>query len=417
VLNEVEQRSLLLSMFEAGIAAVQADKCLPPHLPADRPQGRTALFSLGKAAGHMARAALAHVRVDEALIITRHGHMPPDWNPPPFANVIEAGHPNPDSASLAAGEAAIALASALGRGDRLIALISGGGSALMAAPVHDIDFADKQVINSALLAAGAPIADMNRVRAALSRLKGGQLSEIARPAQILTYVLSDVPGDDPAFVASGPTCAMPEGEDAMAILARHKVTVLPHVADALHRQRPAKGTADQVVIFAKAADALVAMAQQASASGFEPVLLGDAVEEDAAELARVHAALALKYRDAGRRVALISGGEASVSVRNPDGVGGRNQTYALTLTMALEAVEGICALAADSDGIDGTSDAAGAMIFPSTLRRATERNINVGQALRQQDSCVLFTKLGDKIVTGPTGTNVNDLRIVLVDPG
>lgn len=413
--EEAEQRALLLAMFEAGVAAVQAENCLPRYLPKDRPAGRTALFALGKAAGHMARVASEHLHIDEALIITRHGHMPAGWKSPATAIVIEAGHPNPDAASLVAGEAAIALANSLGKDDRLIALVSGGGSALMAAPVEGISFAEKQEINRALLASGAPIADMNRVRAVLSRIKGGRLAGLAHPAEVLTYVMSDVPGDDPAFVASGPTCALPDGEDALAILGRYDIAVPAHIAAVLGENRAPIPTGKEPVIFASAKDALDAMAKCAAEAGYKPIILGDDLERDAPELARDHAKLALEMRDKGRRVALISGGETSVTVRAPAGVGGRNLTYATALAIALGGAKNICALAADSDGVDGTSNSAGAIVFPSTLSRAARQGVCAVQSLSDQNSCALFSGLGDSVITGPTGTNVNDLRVLLID--
>ena len=416
MLTEAVQRSLLRAIFEAGVAAVQAEAGLPGHLPLDRPPGRTALLALGKAAGHMARVALDRLPVDEALIVTRRGHMPAGWTPPACARVIEAGHPNPDAASLLAGETAIALAESLGQGDRLIALISGGGSALMAAPVRGISFPEKQAINRALLASGAPIAEMNQVRAAMSRVKGGRLVELAHPAQVLTFVMSDVPGDNPALVASGPTCAFPDSADPVTILARWGIAVPDRVANAMRRDRPALRKDDQAVVVARPADALAAMARQAETAGFRPVLLGDAIEGDAVVIAQAHASLAIAFHDAGQRVAIISGGETSVQVTAPSGIGGRNLTYALALAIALEGKAGIFGLAADSDGIDGTSDVAGAMIFPTTLHRTVQLQLRPAQCLRDQNSADLFARLGDAVVTGPTGTNVNDLRALLVDP-
>ena len=416
MLIEADQRALLRAIFEVGVAAAQAEAGLPGQLPLDRPPGRTALLALGKAAGQMARVALDRLPVDEALIITRRGHMPAGWAPPACAQVIQAGHPNPDAASLLAGETAVALAESLGPGDRLIALISGGGSALMAAPVQGISFPEKQAIYRALLASGAPIADMNQVRAALSRVKGGRLAALAYPAQVVTFVMSDVPGDNAALVASGPTCALPDGDDPISILARWGIAVPDRVAEIMRRDRPALRKSDQAVVVARPADALAAMARRAAAAGFRPVLLGDAIEGDAVAIAQAHASLAIAFHDASQRVAIISGGEASVQVTAPSGIGGRNLAYALALAIALDGRAGIFAVAADSDGIDGTSDAAGAMIFPTTLHRAVERQLCPAQCLRDQNSADLFARLGDTLVTGPTGTNVNDLRALLVDP-
>lgn len=412
---EREIRQLLLASFNAGVAAVQAKNCLPPHLPADQPAGRTAIFALGKAAGYMAQVALEHIDVHQALVVTRHGHMPPDWTVPPFAQVIEAGHPIPDNASLIAGEAAMSMARSLGKGDRLIALISGGGSALMAAPSDGISFAAKQAINRALLASGAPIADMNRVRAALSKVKGGGLASLAYPAEIFTYVISDVPGDNPAFVASGPTCPLPDGEDALSILTRWSVVVQPKVAQLLARATSSGQATHQTTVCARAFDALQAMAHLAEAAGYDPIILGDDIEGVAEDIACQHAKLAIDCRMKGRRVALISGGETSVTLSPGKGLGGRNLTYALALARELNGTTGISALAADSDGIDGTSDIAGAIVLPDTLVRANQIGLSATQMLSEQNSALFFDRLGDSIRTGPTGTNVNDLRIVLVD--
>lgn len=414
ITSDEDMRETLLAIFHAGIAAVQAEQCLPTHLPKDRPAGRTVLFALGKAAGYMAKSALDHVHVDSALIITRHGHMPPGWTPPATAQVIEAGHPNPDAASLLAGEAAIDMAKALGQGDRLIALISGGGSALMAAPIDGISFAEKQKINRALLASGAPIADMNRVRAAMSQVKGGRLAELASGAEILTYVISDIPGDDPAFVASGPTIPLPDGEDATELLSRYGIAVAPHVARLMAHKR-VDLESPQAIVVAKASQALAAMAEVAHAAGYQPVILGDDIEGDAEQVARQHARLALDYQTAGKRIALISGGETSVNLSTDPGTGGRNLTYALALAIELKGAAGICALAADSDGIDGTSHAAGAIILPSTLARAQAVGKCAETSLSAQNSFSFFDQLGLTILTDPTGTNVNDLRVLLID--
>jgi glycerate 2-kinase len=416
MVDEAELRLRLRAIFDAGVAAVQAENCLPPHLPKDRSTGRTVIFALGKAAGHMARVALDHIHADEALIITRHGHMPSGWTPPHFATVIEAGHPNPDDASLKAGEAAIAMAQSLGHGDRLIALISGGGSALMAAPIEGVSFAEKQAINRALLASGAPIADMNRVRSALSRLKGGRLAALASPAEVLTYVISDVPGDDPAFVASGPTCPLPEGEDALAILSCYGISVSSEMTSAIGRSLSLPVRNQKTVVCAKASDALHAMASVVQAAGYEPVILGDDLERDAQEVACAHAKLALDHRAKGCRTALISGGETSVAVSQSGGIGGRNLSYTLALALELNGIQGIAALAADSDGIDGTSSAAGAILLPTTLARANRLEIDARQLLLAQNSSAFFERLGHSVYTGPTGTNVNDLRIILIDP-
>ncbi len=414
MVNEAELKRHLRSIFDTGVAVVQAESCLPQYLPVDPAKGRTVIFALGKAAGHMARVALGHVDTDEALIVTRHGHMPQSWMPPGFARVIEAGHPNPDEASLNAGAAAIAMAQSLGQDDRLIALISGGGSALMSAPVGGVSFAEKQAINRALLASGAPIVDMNRIRASLSQLKGGRLAELVFPAEVLTYVISDVPGDDPAFVASGPTCPLPKGEDALSILRRYGIGLSDHLVQSLHCPAVLPRQGQKVVVCGKASDALQAMADAAMKADYDPIILGDAIEGDAVQLARYHAELAIGHVRQGNRVALISGGETSVAVLPSSGSGGRNLTYALALAIKLKGENCISALAADSDGIDGTSNAAGAIVLPTTLGRASAADLDAEQCLSKQNSAAFFGRLGDSLITGPTGTNVNDLRVILV---
>ncbi len=414
--RESDRRATLQAIFRAGIAAVQPKTCVPPFLPGERPQGRNVVLALGKAAGQMAKVAVDRLHIDEALIITRHGHMPPGWTPPAQVRVIEAGHPNPDAASLLAGEAAKSLATSLGKGDRLLALISGGGSALMVAPARGISFADKQSVNRAMLASGAPIAAMNRVRAAMSLVKGGRLADLAFPAEIITCVISDVPGDDPAFVASGPTCAMTEGESALEIVTIYGIAISAEIARALASHRPSSGAFGRTMVVAKAADALRAMAESAAAAGYDPVILGDHLEGEAGHMAREHARLAIECLANNHRAAIISGGESSVALVPGGGKGGRNLTFALTLALELDGAEGISALAADSDGIDGTSEAAGTMVVPSTLARAKASGMDPRKSLSDQDSSEFFARLGDAVVTGPTGTNVNDLRVILVDP-
>jgi glycerate 2-kinase len=411
----MDVRQHLLTLFDAGVAAVSAEACLATHLPCDVPRGRTVLIAVGKAAGAMAQVAARTLAIDAGLVITRYGHMPPDWDVPDQFRVIEAGHPAPDAASLRAGAAALELAQGLGDGDRLIMLVSGGGSALMAAPAEGVDFAAKQALTRKLLASGAPIAAINQVRSALSRIKGGRLAQAAAPADVLTYVISDVPGDDPALVASGPTLATAWADAPLAVLRRYAIAVPNALQAALSAPAPPIAIAGPTRICARAADALAAIADQAAALGYHPHLLGDALEGDAAKLAAAHANLALAARRSGTPTALISGGEASVRVNNPAGRGGRNTTYALALALALDGAPGIAACAGDSDGIDGISDAAGALVFPDTLARIAAAGLDAAHLLRTNDSDAAFAAIGDRIVTGPTRTNVNDLRVILVD--
>ncbi|MBA4771847.1 MAG: DUF4147 domain-containing protein [Sphingomonas sp.] len=408
----MEMRERLRHLFGVGVAAVQADRCLPPHLDLTPWPGRTAMIAVGKAAGAMARVALATLKIDEGLVIVPAGHVPPGWAPPPGADVIVAGHPVPDQASLAAGEAALALATRLGADDRLIALISGGGSALMAAPRVGITLADKQRITRSLLAAGATIAEINAVRAALSRIKGGGLAAAASPARVFTYVISDIPGDDWTAIASGPTLAPRSPIPIAAVLARYGVdlpTGLTPTAPVVHKE------AAHIRLCATAGDALAAMARAAHQLGYVPHILGDAIEGDAAVLGQAHALHARALAEQGTPVALLSGGETTVSVPESAGKGGRNTCYSLAHAIALDGHPAIHSLAADSDGIDGRMTAAGAFVGPDTLDRLRSVGCDPHDMLARGDSGSAFAAIGDLLITGPTCTNVNDLRISLIN--
>jgi glycerate 2-kinase len=407
---------LLRQLFEQGVAAARAEACLVPHLPTTPFAGKTILLALGKAAGDMARVALDHLDVEAGLVVTRYGHVPPGWDPPCHIDVIEAGHPFPDEASMEAGARALDMASGLGAGDRLVALISGGGSSLMTMPLPGVTLEDKRAISRALMDAGAPIGEINIIRRALSAIKGGKLAQAAWPACVLTYIVSDVPGDDPSLVASGPTIRPPSRDKtANEILEQYGVSVAPHICNVISQQPvSAEGAAnDSFVICATSATALDAAAAGASAAGFLAIILGSDLEEDARRLARQHANLARDRQSNGERVALISGGEATVTLAGNKGRGGRCGSYALELALALDGAAGIWAIAGDTDGIDGNSDAAGAIVTPDSLLRA--RAAGIDPAAYQQDnrSHDVFEAIGDLIITGPTFTNVNDLRIIL----
>lgn len=415
VAMEPQQRALLLAMFNAGVAAVQAEKCLPRHLPSGPPAGRCILFALGKAAGRMARTAYDRIAIDRALIITPRGHMPADWPVPPGAVVIEAGHPQPDAQSLRAGLLAEQLVSGLGRGDRVIAMISGGGSALMVSPAAGVNFDDKRAINRQLLASGASISQINRVRASLSRLKGGGLARLAHPAQVQTFVISDVPGDDPACVASGPTCHLAHGADPAEILRQYGIDPPSAILNADRPAAPGGATYGPVTVCASAGDALAAMGRMAAAQGYRPILLGSDIEGDAVRIAANHARQARVHANRRDKIAMISGGETSVALRPDSGLGGRNLTYALSLAIALDGLPGAVSFAADSDGIDGVTDVAGAFVFPGTLPRAAAAGLDARKLLAEQNSYAFFNGLCDVIKCGPTGTNVNDLRVILIN--
>ena len=364
-------RTLLRQLFDQGVAATRAEVCLVPHLPVEPFAGKTMLLALGKAAGDMARVALDHLHVEAGLVVTRYGHVPPGWDPPGHIDVIEAGHPFPDDASMEAGAQALGLVSGLGADDRLIALISGGGSSLMTMPLPGITLEDKRAISRALMDAGAPIGEINIVRQALSAIKGGKLAQAAWPACVLTYIISDVPGDDPSLVASGPTVRpLHRDKNANEILEQYAVPVANHIRRIINQQSVSAegGENDSFVICATSATALDAAAAGASAAGFVPIILGSDLEEDARQLARQHADLARDHLLKGERIALISGGEATVTLAGNKGRGGRCGSYAIELALALDGAAGIWALAGDTDGIDGNSDAAAAIVTPIPWR-------------------------------------------------
>jgi glycerate 2-kinase len=407
---------LLRQLFDQGVAAARAEACLLPHLPVEPFAGKTMLLALGKAAGDMARVALDRLEVDAGLVVTRYGHVPPGWHPPGHIRVIEAGHPFPDDASMEAGAQALKLVSGLGANDRLIALISGGGSSLMTMPLPGVTLEDKRAISRALMDAGAPIGAINIVRQALSAIKGGKLAQAAAPARVLTYIISDVPGDEPSLVASGPTLRPPSRDKtANEILEQYGVPVAPHIHNIIGQQPvAAEGAAnDSLVICATSATALEAAAAAARAAGFVPIILGSDLEEDARRLARQHANLARDHQSNGERVALISGGEATVTLAGNKGRGGRCGSYALELALALDGTAGIWATAGDTDGIDGNSDAAGAIVTPDSVAQARAAGIDPAAYQLNNRSHDVFDAIGDLIMTGPTFTNVNDLRIVL----
>jgi glycerate 2-kinase len=406
-------RRALHDVFLAGVDAARARHYLPQHLPTDRPAGITAMIALGKAAGDMAQVALERITVDRGLVVVPRGGLPPGFSPPPQIAVITAAHPLPDGESERAGREALALAQSLGPDDRLLFLVSGGGSALMTVPRDPLTLTDLIEINNAMLRSGAPIRAINTIRRALCDVKGGGLALAANPAEVITLVLSDVPGDELAMVASGPTVLMPSDQNWREDAARYNIPV-PAVSDAPPHLPASHVQAPRLV--ASAAGSLAAMAKLAQEMGFTAINLGVDLEGDAASLAEHHAELAMSYATGSRPVALLSGGETSVALGTKGGRGGRNQTYALALAIALEAHPHIHAFAADSDGIDGNSPFAGAMVFSDTLQRCAKLGLNAERFLADLDSTRLFESLGDGLETGPTFTNVNDLRCILVRP-
>ncbi len=415
-------RALLLSLFEAAVAVADPARCVPPHLPA-APKGRTLVVGAGKAAAAMAAAVEAHWRGPlTGLVVTRVGHGAPTK----FVKVIEAGHPVPDAAGAEAAGEILRLMSGLTADDLVIGLVSGGGSALLALPAGDITLADKQAVNRALLKSGARIDEMNAVRKHLSAIKGGRLAAAAWPARFVSLVISDVPGDDVSVIASGPTVADPSTrDDARAVLARYRIDVPERVA--AHLADPASETPKpgdprlagaETRLIATPWDSLKAAAAKAREAGYAPLVFGDAIEGEARDCAIVHAGVALSAADHGEPAAppcvLLSGGETTVTVRG-EGRGGRNAEFLLGLALALDGRGGIAALAADTDGIDGTEDNAGAYLAPDTLARARSLGLDPRARLDDNDAYSVFSALGDLVVTGPTRTNVNDFRAILIE--
>ena len=416
-----DPRGFLRRLFAAAVAAVAPARCLPPHLPS-APSGRTLVVGAGKAAAAMAAAVEAHWPGPlSGLVVTRYGHGAPTRR----IEVVEAGHPLPDDAGRAAAARILEQARGLGADDLLLCLISGGGSALLAAPAEGITLADKQTLNQALLKAGATIDEINRLRKHLSAIKGGRLALAAAPARVVTLAISDVPGDDPATIASGPTVADPTSfADARAVLAKYAITppsaIARHLAAAADETPkpgdPRLATAETRII-ATSQDALEAAAAAARAAGAAALILADAIEGEARDVGLVHAAIARQVVRHGQPIVapcvILSGGETTVTVRG-EGRGGRNTEFLLALTIALNGLGGVHALAGDSDGIDGDGDNAGALATPTSLARAGAAGIDARALLADNDAYRFFAALDDLVVTGPTRTNVNDFRALLI---
>jgi len=416
-----EAEALLRAMFEAAVRAADPERVVPAFLP-DPPAGRTVVVGAGKASAAMARALERHWPGPlEGVVVTRYGHVVPCER----IRILEAAHPVPDANSEAAARAILEAVRGLGPDDLVIALISGGGSALMALPAPGLTLADKQAVNRALLRSGADIGEMNCVRKHLSAIKGGRLAAAAFPARVVTLAISDVPGDDPAVIASGPTVPDPTTfAEARAILVKYGIAepaaVIAHLARA-EAETPKPGD----LRLARAEFRLVATPQRsleaageiAERAGIRPVILSDAIEGEAREVAKVMAAIARQVRRRGQPVrppcVLLSGGETTVTVRG-DGKGGRNVEFLLALAVALRGEPGIFAVAGDTDGIDGAEEVAGALVRPDSLERAARAGLDAKAMLARNDAHPFFATLGDRLVTGPTLTNVNDFRAVLV---
>ena len=415
-------RALLRQMFDAAIASAQPALCIPPHLP-DPPRGRLIVVGAGKASAAMARA------VEEnwpgplsGLVITRYGYAVPCDR----IEVVEAAHPVPDAAGMHAAQRMLELVSSLHADDLVLCLFSGGGSALMPLPAAGLDLDLKQFVNRALLASGATIREINCVRRHLSAIKGGRLGAACHPARVLTLLISDVPGDRPVDIASGPTVADPTTcDDALAILRRYGIELPQAVRDVLESGRgesvkpgdPRLARAGLRIV-ATPQMALEAAARVARAAGISPHILGDAIEGEARDVGKVFAGVALQVAERSQPFAapcvLLSGGETTVTVKGV-GRGGRNVEFLLSLAIALEDHPRIYALAGDTDGVDGQEEIAGGCIGPDSLARAWAQGLRPKDMLDNNDGHGFFGALGDSVVTGPTLTNVNDFRAILIE--
>ncbi|MBK6905637.1 MAG: glycerate kinase [Rhodocyclaceae bacterium] len=434
---------LLRSLLNAALAAAAPEGCLPTHLPAP-PRGRTVVVGAGKAAAAMAQTVEAHWPATQSicgLVVTPYGHTLPAGEHGRRIEVIEAAHPLPDAAGVVAAQRMLAMVAGLSENDLVLTLLSGGGSALLVAPRPGLTLADKRAITQSLLRSGASIAEINCVRRHLSAIKGGRLALAAAPARVLTLAISDVPGDDLATIASGPTVPDPSTlADAQTICARYSIAFpqvgagetaiaespLPSETAIAESPLPTETAIWRATdharcsarVIATAQSSLSAAAEVARAAGITPLVLGDRIEGEAREVAKALAGIALSCFHAGtplpRPCVLLSGGETSVTLRDQSGRGGRNTEFLLALAIALDGHPGIYALAADTDGIDGSEDNAGAVITPDSLKRLRAAGLDARQLLDNNDAYRAFLATDDLIVTGPTRTNVNDFRAILL---
>ncbi len=418
---------ILRGLLDQALAAVAVGPRVLAHLP-KAPKGRTVVVGAGKAAAAMARVVEANWSGPlSGLVVTRYGHVPEGMALSGRIEVIEASHPLPDAQGEAAARRILDLAGELGPDDLLLCLISGGGSALLTLPAPGLTLADKRAVTGSLLACGASITEINCVRKHISAIKGGRLAAAAAPARVVTLLVSDVPGDDPSVIASGPTLADPTThEEAMAVLSKYHVK--PPLPVALHLMRAGSETpkpgcaalaASEAVVIATAQDALEAAAAYARGFGLAPLILSDCLEGEAREVARVHGAIIRQVLRHGQPVAapcvILSGGETTVTVRGR-GWGGRNSEFGLALALTLEGVPGVWGISCDTDGIDGAGEDAGVLVFPDTLARAAKLGLDAKAHLADNDAGGFFSGLGDLVMTGPTLTNVNDFRAIIVDP-
>ena len=418
---------LLKQAFDTALQAAAPAVCLPPALKS-YPRKPALVLGAGKAAASMTAAFCAHWDAPtRGLVVTRYEHGLKAGETSGGVEVVEAGHPSPDAASLAAGARLLELAASARKDEYLICLISGGGSSLAAAPLPPITFEQKRAAANFLIRAGADIREINCVRKHLSKLKGGRLAAAAHPTPVITFVISDVPGDEVGDIASGPTIADATTQaDARAILERYRypkiAELLPVLGDAKH-ETPKPGASefanDKVHLIATASTALEAAANFLRGRGYEVLYLGDDLADEAQGLGRSHAKLAKQQRAGGRRVAILSGGETRVVLGESGeggGRGGRNTEYLASLALELDGAPGVYALAADTDGIDGHGDHAGAIVVPDTLRHGAARAESLAAALARHDTYSYFDSRRYLVKTGPTRTNVNDFRLILCQP-
>ena len=418
----IDPRVLLRQMFDAAVEAAQPARCIREHLPAP-PRGRTVVIGAGKAAAAMAKAVETHFDGPlEGLIVTRYGHAVACER----IGIVEAAHPVPDENGIEATRRIRESVSRLTADDLVLCLISGGGSALLTAPAPGLTLADKQAVNAALLKSGATISEMNCVRRHLSAVKGGRLAAACHPAKVVSLLISDVPGDDPVDIASGPTVGDPTTcSDALAVLQRYGIEPSSRVrfllksgaGESIKPGDPRLARCETRMIVTPQT-ALEAAARVAEAAGVRAHILGDRIQGESREVGTAIGGIALQVADRAQPFAapcvLLSGGETSVTVHGA-GRGGRNVELLLSLALELNGHPRIHALAADTDGIDGQDDAAGATIAPDSLARAWRAGINPRNALKRNDAHAVFDRLNDRVITGPTLTNVNDFRAVLID--
>ncbi|MBN7786775.1 glycerate kinase [Ponticoccus gilvus] len=418
----MDDRAFLTGLFETAVAAADPKKALAPVLP-EKPKGRTVVVALGKGAAQLAAAfeELWEAPV-EGVVVTRYGYAAPCRHLP----VLEAAHPVPDAAGEKAAQAVFDAVEGLTEDDLVVALVCGGGSALLPAPPEGLTLEDEQALNKALLASGAPIGVMNAIRKHVSRIKGGRLAAACHPARVVSLVVSDVPGDDPAQVASGPTVPDAVTRDhALALIRARGIRLPERIMAHIEGEGASAPLPDDAVfarnevrVIASARLSLEAAAEQARAAGFEAVILSDAIEGEAADVGAVHAAITrevvLRDRPFTKPVVILSGGETTVTLGDTPGRGGRNTAFLLGFAEGIEGLKGITALAADTDGIDGSENNAGAFADGGTLARIREKGQDPRRFVQDQDPYGAFDTIGDIFAPGPTGTNVNDFRAILV---